>query len=279
MKAPPFNDRVERKFQIGIEEGEVAGLWRDLTRLLKPFGLQPVQEITSVGSVYFDNKDCDLLRFSLFGHLMIFRTRVYELFDRVPIPISQYWIEVKTAQGLRRTKKRFPLTKSELLKFLAREDFEGRWADRNLQLAHSDIDPELYQESRETLLTMGLNPILLVTCKRVAFQGVADRLSIDWDVQYYLATENVFECDSWKYFSEPAAGRAAKVILETKCLVGDGMPPWLPILRRRYPIWEREYLKPVEGMGFLFRGPLRNHGQAGFFLPHIDAYMANSLLG
>src|SRR5574341_193659 len=163
MKVPAFNERVERKYQIGIPESEVAELWRELTRLLKPFGLDPVQQITSVGSVYFDNRDCDLLRFSLLGHLMIFRTRAYEAFGRVPEPITKYWVEVKTAQGIRRKKKRFALTKSELINFLSREHFDERSSNGNFSLVQSKIDPELYRESRETLLTMGLNPILLVT--------------------------------------------------------------------------------------------------------------------
>ena len=279
MKVPAFNDRVERKYQIGIHESEVAGLWRELTAVLKPFGLDPVQQITSVGSVYFDNKDCDLLRFSLLGHLMIFRTRAYETFGQVPEPIKEYWIEVKTAQGIRRKKKRFPLVKSELVNFLSRESFAESSTNGHSPLLHTNFDSELYRESRETLLTMGLQPILLVTYKRVAFQGPTDRLSIDWDVRYYPARADVYDYHSWKYLSEPAAGGAEKVILEIKCLADDGLPVWLSEMKRRYPIWEREYLKPVEGMGFLFRGPLRNHGQAGFFLPHIDAYMANSLLG
>jgi SPX domain protein involved in polyphosphate accumulation len=279
MKFPAFNDRVEIKYQIGIHESEVAELWRELTRLLKPFGLDPVQEITSVGSVYFDNRDCDLLRFSLLGHLMIFRTRAYEAFGRVPDPITKYWVEVKTAQGIRRKKKRFPLTKSELIRFLSREHFDERPSNGNFPLVQSKIDPELYRESRETLLTMGLNPMLLVVCKRVAFQGPADRLSIDWDVQYFPATADVYNSSSWKYLTEPAAGRAGKVILEIKTLTGDRMPPWLSELQRRYPIREREYLKPVEGMGFLFKGPLRAHTQADYFIPRIDAYMENSLLG
>jgi hypothetical protein len=69
------------------------------------------------------------------------------------------------------------------------------------------------------------------------------------------------------------------VILEVKSLAGDRMPPWLSEIQRRYPIREREYLKPVEGMGFLFKGPLRDHKQADYFIPRIDAYIENSLLG
>src|SRR5688572_23806541 len=105
MNVPAFNDRIEIKFQLDIDEKEVAALWRDLRSDLQPYGLQPVQEITCVGSVYFDNKDCDLLRLSLFGHLMLFRTRAYELYGRSPEPISKYWVEVKTAHGARRKKR------------------------------------------------------------------------------------------------------------------------------------------------------------------------------
>jgi hypothetical protein len=105
MKVPAFNDRIERKYQIGISEYEVAGFWRDLRSVLRPYGLVPAQEITSVGSVYFDNKDFDLLRYSLFGRLMIVRVRTYEMFGRLPKSITEFWVEVKTAVGERRKKE------------------------------------------------------------------------------------------------------------------------------------------------------------------------------
>jgi hypothetical protein len=278
MHVPAFNDRIEIKFHLGIDEKEVAALWSDLRSFLQPYGLQPVQEITSVGSVYFDNKDCDLLRFNLFGHLMLFRTRAYELYGQPPEPISQYWVEVKTAQGARRKKRRFPLDKAALFKFLV-----GREIDQ----APSDIDPQmgaaefvdLYHQSQETVLTMGLNPLLLVLCKRVAFQGETVRLSIDWDVEYYHATTSIYDSSSWKYLTGPSAGKAGKVILELKYLVGEGVPTWFSGLQQRYPIRQREYLKPVEGMQFLFKGPLRQHKEAQYFLRLINAYMESSLLG
>jgi len=276
--APAFNDRVERKFQIGIDEKDVAGLWRDLSAILKPYGLEAVQEITSVGSVYFDNKDCDLLRFSLFGHLMLFRTRAYELYGRVPEPISQFWIEVKTAQGMRRKKRRFPLGKDALFEFLDGKELSHPANDRDIQAPDSEVS-ESYRASQETVLTMGLRPILLVACKRVAFQGEKARLSIDWDVEYYSAANSIYDFDSWKYLSTPSVGKANKVILEMKCLQDEGIPEWFSKIQQRYPIWQREYLKPIEGMGFLFRGPLKHHKEAHYFLPLINAYMENSLLG
>jgi len=277
MKAPAFNDRIEKKFQLGIDEAKVAALWRDLRCLLRPYGLDPVQEITSVGSVYFDNKDCDLLRFSLLGHLMVFRTRAYELFGNVPEAISEYWVEVKTAQGPRRYKRRFPLTKPALREFLNGGDLRG--CREGLRPEGEPDDDESYRQSQETLLTMGLAPLLLVTCKRVAFQSQTARLSIDWDVQYYHVANDVYDFGSWKYLSQPSVGKARKVILELKCLVDEGLPAWFSEIQQNYPVWEREYLKPVEGMGFLFAGPLSNHKEANYFLPRINAYLKNSLLG
>jgi hypothetical protein len=274
MKVPAFNDRIERKYQIGIGENEVAGFWRDLRSILGPYGLAPVQEITSVGSVYFDNKDCDLLRYSLFGRLMIVRVRTYEMFGRLPKPITDFWVEVKTAVGERRKKRRIRLTKSALLEFLEGRDAGESVFDYNGNGARRDIIGDLYRETQETVLTMGLKPILLVICKRVAFQGNGERLSIDWDVQYHQVSSDIFDNESWKYLVENPAGTADKVILETK-YVEDGVPVWFGELQRRYPIWRREFLKPVEGMGFLFKGPLKQHKEADTFVSMIDSYLAN----
>jgi hypothetical protein len=137
---------------------------------------------------------------------------------------------------------------------------------------------DLYRESQETVLTMGVSPLLLVVCKRVAFQGAVERLSIDWDVKYYNVTPAVFDYYSWRDLIEPPAGKGGKVILELKYLQGD-IPQWFSLLQKRYSIRRREYLKPVEGMGVLFRGPLKAHKEANRFLPMIDAYMASSELG
>ena len=276
MKVSPFNDRVERKYQIAIDESEVGDLWRNLKSFLGGYGLIPAQEITSVGSVYFDNKDCDLLRFCLLGHLMLFRVRAYERFGQTPQPINEYWVEVKTANGERRHKRRFPLSRSALSEFLAGKEFVEGAVDHKSNELH--VFGELYRESQEILLTMGLSPMLLVTCKRLAFQGEMDRISLDWDVRYYRAGSKTFNVDSWKYLNESKSGMAEKVILELKYLRGDA-PPWFAELQRKYPIRRREYLKPVEGMGYLFRGPLKEHEQANFLLPMINAYMRNSLLG
>ena len=278
VKCRPFNDRIEEKYQVGISEKDVAPLWRDLRSFLEPHGLAPVQQITSVGSVYFDNRDCDLLRYSLLGRLMLVRIRVYEVYGRYPQPISEFWVEMKTARDGRRQKRRFRLDKSALRDFLAgREPGESvfSWNQHGADRGHLR---DLYRESQETVLTMGVSPILLVACKRVAFQSEVERLSIDWDVNYYNVTPTVFDYYSWRDLIEPPDGKAQKVILELKYLQGD-VPEWFPILQQRYSIRKREYLKPIEGMGFLFRGPLKGHKEADRFLPMINAYMASSQLG
>ncbi len=275
MKGPIYQDRIERKFQVGISEDGVAGLWRDLSEYLPKYRLNPIYEITSVGSVYFDNKDYDLLRYSLFGRLMLVRLRTYETYGRPPEPITEYWMEVKTADDKRRRKKRFRLTKSALLEFLEGRDAGESVFDYNKNGAERHVIRDLYRETQETVLAMGLNPTLLVTYKRIAFQGEVERLSIDWDVQYYYVTTDVYDYSSWKYLVEKPAGKADKIILELKYPQGN-VPAWFSDLQRKYPIWERDYLKPVEGMGFLFQGALKHHKEANSFPQMIEAYMTGS---
>ena len=76
-QVPVFKDRIEKKFQLGVKANEVADDWREFGSILALYGMRPVQEITSVGSVYFDNKDCDRLRYSLLGRLLLIRLRDY----------------------------------------------------------------------------------------------------------------------------------------------------------------------------------------------------------
>jgi len=277
MTFPVFKDRIEKKYQLGVDESHVADLWREMTLFLAPYGLAPVQEITSVGSVYFDNKDYDLLHYSLLGRLMLVRIRAYELYGRPPEPIKEYWVEVKTAQGERRTKRRFRLTKSLLLEFLQGGDAGERVFDYNKDDVSPELIHKLYRETQESIFTMGLNPFILVNYKRIAFQNETERLSIDWDVEYYPVTTAVYDYSSWKDMVEKPVGKADKVILELKYLHGT-VPAWFAELRRKYPVREREFLKTLEGMGFVFQGPLKNHQKANSFLPMIDAYMANRRL-
>jgi hypothetical protein len=276
MNHSAFNDRIEKKYQIGISQGNVPGFCRDLTSFLQPYGLEPVQEVTSVGSIYFDNKDCDLLRYSLFGHLMLVRLRAYELFGRPTPRITEYWVEVKTAEAERRNKRRLRLPGNALPDFLRGGD--AREIVFNYNDGDHDRLRQLYRELQETIFTFGLQPLLLVVCKRIAFQSAVERLSIDWDIRHYYVSSDACNYTSWRNLEEPPAGRSDNVILEIKYLQGT-LPPWFCKLQKTYPIRRREYLKPVEGMGFLFQGPLREHKQANFFAPLITAYMKNSQLG
>lgn len=273
MKGPIYQDRIERKFQVGISEASVAGLWRELSEYLPKYGLDPIYEITSVGSVYFDNKDYDLLRCCLSGSLMLVRLRAYEAYGRPPEPITEYWLEVKTAHDDRRIKKRFRLTKSALLEFLQGGEAGESVIAYNKEGGEQHLIRDFYRESQKTVLTLDLRPTLLVTYKRLAFQSGIERLSIDWDVQYHYVTTKVYDYSSWKYLVEKPAGKADKVILELKYLQDD-VPVWFNDLQRTYPIWERDYLKPLEGMGFLFQGPLKYHREADSFRQMIKAYMA-----
>ena len=278
VNAPIFNDRIERKYRLGVKDSDVAGLWRELSSILAPFGMVPAQEVTSVGSVYFDNKDYDLLRYSLDNRLYLVRLRAYELYGRAPEPISEYWVEVKTASDERRSKRRFRLVKSELVNFLAGGEPSQSVFDRNLGDSDPNVLKELYLETQESVITLGLKPFILIVYKRIAFQNQNERLSIDWDVQYYNVSTAVYDFPSWKDPIVPSAGRAGAVILELKYLQGS-VPAWFGELQRRYPIHERECLKTLEGMGILFKGQLKQHKQASYFRPKIDAYMTSSQLG
>jgi len=274
---PIFIDRVERKYLVGVDEAGITGFFRDLTSFLRPHGLEPVQEITNVASVYFDNKDYDLLRYILLirrTHIL-FRLRAYEYYDRPPGPISEYWMEVKIRNAEKRRKKRFRLNKSTLHDFLEGENVMERVADENQEEADRATIGKLYSEMRETFFTWGLRPALFVIYKRIAFQCGNERLSLDWDIQYYPADESLYSRDSWKYPVEASAGRAKKIVMELKYPQGT-LPGWIANLERNYPIAERNYVKPVDGMGFLFAGPLKDHREAETFLRMIKAYNAET---
>jgi hypothetical protein len=277
VDVPVFADRIEHKYQLGVKDTEVARVWREVGSVLAPYGMVPVQEITSVGSVYFDNKDYDLLRYSLDDRLFLVRLRAYELYGRPPEPISGYWVEVKTASQERRSKRRFRLSRGELSGFLTGAAITPAVIEQN----SSDHDPDslrqLYRDTQEAIITMGLKPFVLIVYKRVAFQNQNERLSIDWDVQYYNVSSEVFEFSSWKDPIIPAFGRAGAVILELKYLQGS-LPAWFSKLQKLYPIHERECLKTLEAMGILFHGELKQHQQANYFRPRIDAYMAENQL-
>ena len=274
---PIYIDRVERKYLVGVDEDGIATFFRDLSSFLGPYGLEPVQEITTVGTVYFDNKDYDLLRYILLirrCHILV-RLRAYEYFDRPPEPISEYWMEVKNRDANRRRKKRFRIKRSTLRNFLDGQDVVEKIVADNQEEADRETISNLYSEMRETFFTWGLRPALFVTYKRVAFQSGSERLSLDWDIQYYPTNDKVYSYDTWKYPVEAAAGKAKQIVMELKYPQG-ALPGWIPDLQGKYPIWERNYVKPVEGMGFLFEGPLRDDRQADSFLRMVKAYKAET---
>lgn len=277
MKGPLYQNRIERNYQVGVSEDGIADLRRDLSDYLPRYGLNPIYEITCVGSVYFDNKDCDLMRYTVLngGRHILVRLRTYENYGQSPKPISDYWMEVKIREKERWRKKRFRLNRADLPGFL-----EGRDAGQSVwDYNQNDVDPEvvrnLYRETQETVLTTGLKPLLLMTYKRIAFQNEIERLSLDWDIQYYHVGADVYSYDSWKCPREELAGKSQKTILEFKYPQGSP-PPWIADLEKRYPIWETNFSKFVEGMGFLFQGPLKHHQEANFFLQMIEAYRAES---
>ena len=276
MHGPIYQDRIERNYQLAVGDGEIAGVWRELSLYLYKVGLQPIYAITCVGSVYFDNRDFDLTRYALLngGHHILVRLRTYESYGESPIPISDYWVEVKIREKDRWRKKRFRIKRLDLADF-----FNGRDVVKSVTGYNQDFEPkiisDLYRETQETILTMGIAPVLLQTYRRLAFQDEIHRVCLDSGIQSYHVSADVFSHDSWKYPVQEPAGKSKKTILELK-YPHSRLPIWLEDLEAHYPIWRTNYSKYVEGMGFLFEGPLRGHKEASFFRPRIDVYMANS---
>ena len=277
MRDPVFQDRIERNYQVGVTEASLASLWRDLSEYLPKYGLVPIYDITCVGSVYFDNRDFDLTRYTILngGRHILFRIRTYENFGESPKPISNYWIEVKIRENERWRKKRFRLSRAKLPRFLQGADEEESVVDYNRNAMDAEAVRNLYRETQETALTMGLNPMLLLTYRRVAFQTDIERVCLDSDIQYYHVGADVYSYDSWKYLVEEPAGKSGKIILEVKHPQGS-LPIWIADMEKRYPVHRTNFSKYVEGMGFLFNGPLKHHRAASYFAPRIETYMANS---
>ena len=273
MEGPNYQDRIERNFEVDLRQDDVATLWRELGNFFAKYGLYPINEITGVGTVYFDNRDYDLTRYTVLNpaRRMLVRLRTYENYGEAPKPISDYWVEVKATGKGQWRKKRFRLNRADLAGFL-----EGRDVTQSvLEDSENGVDPEvirnLYREIQELILTMGLKPFFLLTYKRLALQHDLERVSLDWDNQYYSVSTDVFSYDSWKYPVEEPAGKSQKTILELKYPRGT-RPAWIADLEKYYPIQETGFLKFVEGMGCLLRGPLKNHREADYFLRLIKAY-------
>lgn len=272
-KGVNFQDRIERNYEVAVTEDGVTPLWRGLCDFFPQYGLHPTNAITGVGTVYFDNKDYDLTRYTVLNpaRRMLVRLRTYEKFGESPKPISRYWIEVKIRLKGQWTKKRFRLKRSELAAFL-----EGRDVTQSvIQDRENGVDPELirslYREIQELILTMGLKPFFLLTYKRLAFQNGVERVSLDWDNRYYSVDTDVYNYDSWKYPLAEPLGKSNKTILELK-YPREARPKWIAELEKTFPIQETGFLKFVEGMGFFFQGPSKNYRESDYFLELIKAY-------
>ena len=274
---PNFQERLERNYDAGVRQEHVAGFWRELCELLPRYGLRPTNEITSVGSVYFDNRDFDLTRYTVLNpaRRMLIRLRAYENYGEPPAKISDYWVEIKTTGKSRWRKKRFRLPRTDLADFLDGKDISKRVLEDNHNTVDREIIKKLYTEIQELIITMGLKPCFLLTYKRLAFQNDLERISLDWDMQYYHVGAEVFAYDSWKYPVNDPAGKSQKTILELKYPRGT-YPPWISELERKHNIRESGFLKFVEGMGCLMRGPLKGHRVADYFLRLIEAYGGES---
>ncbi|HWO41537.1 MAG TPA: VTC domain-containing protein [Candidatus Eisenbacteria bacterium] len=275
VSEPNFQDRIERNYLIGLVESSTGMLWRQLGEYLTGYGFHPIYNITCVGSVYFDNRDFDLTRFTILngGRHILVRLRAYESYGEAPKPILHYWVEVKIREKERWRKKRFRLDRRDLAGLLTGGD-PGRSLFESNAVSSVAVR-QLYRETQETILTNGLRPILLLTYRRLAFQNDTERVCLDSDIRYYHVDEDVYTYDSWKYPIQEPAGKSRKVILELKYPDG-ALPVWLESLEQRYPITLTNFSKYVEGMGVLFQGPLRSHREATYFLPRIETYMLNS---
>jgi SPX domain protein involved in polyphosphate accumulation len=273
MSHPNYQERIERNYEVNIRPDEITALWRALGGFFPKYGLHPINKITSVGTVYFDNRDYDLTRYTILNpaRRMLVRLRAYEKYGESPRPIAHYWIEIKTKLKDRWTKKRLRLKRTALADFLAGRDATKIVLDNNQDGVEPEISLNLCREIQELIMTMGLNPFFLLTYKRLALQNNLERVSLDWDIHYYHVGTEVYSYDSWKYLVESPAGKSRKTILELKYPRGTH-PAWITDLQKYYPIHETGFLKFVEGVGFLFRGPLKNRKEADYFLRLMNAY-------
>ncbi|MBI4488324.1 MAG: VTC domain-containing protein [Deltaproteobacteria bacterium] len=274
MKSPVYMDRIEKKYEVGISQNSLPDLWRDVSRYVPLHEFTPGQQITWVNSVYFDNKDFDLLRLGLLNlrdniHV---RLRTYE-YDSYPSqPISNYWLEMKIKREEVRRKKRLRIEREALKAFLNGKDVGGWILDCNLESADPENIRSSYREIRHTIFNLDLKPTLLVTYKRVAFQNGSERLSLDWDIHYYHIGLHVYRYPSWRDIARTLAVKADRVLLELKC-PGGASPAWFGELGRNYPLREiRHYSKFNEGMSYLFPDLFKHYAESNYCLQMIKAY-------
>jgi SPX domain protein involved in polyphosphate accumulation len=276
MESPIYMERVERKFEVGICESGVPALSRDLARYVPLHEFIPGQQITLVSSVYFDNNDYDVLRFSLLSmnDNVHFRLRNYESSTYPAAPVSDYWMEIKVKKEEQRRKKRFRIKGEDIAGFFGGKG--GEVAERVLSYNRMNGDGEIlsnfYRDIKGAVSWLGLKPILLVSYRRIAFQNERERVSLDWDIQYRHMSPRFYRDPSWKEIAKTPVGKEKTVRLELKCPQGVS-PSWMADLQRKYPIWESKYYSKFrEGMKFLLQGPLKRDRRADSFLEMIEAY-------
>jgi SPX domain protein involved in polyphosphate accumulation len=274
MDEPVYQDRIERNYELGVGPGGVGAMWQELSGFFGRFGLNSRYEITGVGTVYFDNRDYDLMRYTILNpaRRMLVRLRAYENYGELPTPISYYWFEIKTKGVNQWIKKRVRVHREDLPGFL-----NGTVPSTDDPPYHSNGAGtqgvlNFDREIQELVHTMGLKPFFLITYKRLAYENDnGERVSLDWDLRYYHVGEEIYAYDSWKYPIVDPIGVSQKTILELKYPRGT-VPTWIGALQKNFNVQETGFLKFVEGMGFLFRGPLAEHQEAKYFLRLIDAY-------
>lgn len=273
MEGPNYQDRIERNYEVAIRPNDVVALWQHLKEFFPRHGIQPIDGITSVGTVYFDNRDYDLTRYTVLNphRRLLVRLRAYEQYGEPPKPISNYWIEIKGKGKEQWTKKRFRLSRKDLLGFLDGRDVPETVLNDKENAAEPNVTRRLYEDIQELIVTMGLKPFFLITYKRLAFQNDEVRISVDWDLNYYHVGTDVYFWDSWKYPVMDPVGRSEKTVLELKYPPG-ACPLWIADLEKTYRVQETGFLKFVEGMGFLFQGPLKTYREAEYFLRLIKRY-------
>ena len=272
-----YIDRLERKYQVGIDQNDLPAFWRDVGRYAPLYEFTPGQQVTWVSSVYFENKEFDLLRLgflSIHGGIHV-RLRTYEYECHPSRPILNYWLEMKTRKDQARKKRRLKMQREALAAFLEGKDIGGRILEDDLDSADPEMARRFYQEIRETILKLDLKPTLLVTYKRVAFQNETERLSIDWDMRFYHIGLHIHRYPSLKDIATTLGEKVDTVVLELKYPQG-AFPAWVENLKRSYPIWERRYYsKFKDGMHCLFPQIFKRYAESNCFLQMIRAHTEN----
>ncbi|MBI4525239.1 MAG: VTC domain-containing protein [Deltaproteobacteria bacterium] len=261
--------RFERQYELGINQGKVAGFCDDVSRHIPRREFVLGQPTTYHGTIYFDTDDLLFFRQGLqnrFDHLKI-RARKYEY----PCPslngLPHYWLELKIKSGGMSRKKRVRVDIRQLEGLLTRE--------RERELAPSPeaslTDPEGCAQIRKVFSDNKLKPLLLVMYERMAFENEQERLTVDWNIRYYQAEPAILSCPWLKDICADPVHVERTATLELK--LKDNLPSWFSVLKQEYPIRYRiSFGKPLRGMRALLSGPLKCRPDALTLLEMISHY-------